>query len=103
MTRAHVIGMGRLGAHLAHRLEELDIEVTRWNRTPLNGARALSEWTGEDQPDAVFLAVSDDAHVTVAPVIGWSSASSTVAASVAVSPTDANVTLSILSEADIAT
>lgn len=61
MTRAHVIGMGRLGAHLAHRLEELDIEVTRWNRTPLNGARALSEWTGEDQPDAVFLAVSDDA------------------------------------------
>ena len=36
MTRAHVIGMGRLGAPLAHRLEELDIEVTRWNRTPLN-------------------------------------------------------------------
>lgn len=61
MTRAHVIGMGRLGTHLALRLEELDIEVTRWNRTPMDTARTLSTWSTDNQPDAVFLTVSDDA------------------------------------------
>ncbi len=66
MNRAHVIGMGRLGHHLALRLESIGITVHRWNRTPTNGARSLEEWTGDDRPDAVFLTVSDDAIETVA-------------------------------------
>ena len=69
MTRAHVIGMGRLGTHLAQRLEALDIEVTRWNRTPKKGARDLSEWTPDDQPNAVFLTVSDDALAPLAALL----------------------------------
>ena len=66
MTRAHVIGMGRLGAHLAERLDTLGIDVVRWNRSPIDGAQPLSEWTPNDRPDAVFLSVSDDAiaHMT---------------------------------------
>ena len=35
---AHVIGMGRLGRHLAQRLEDIGVQVQRWNRT--SGAEA---------------------------------------------------------------
>lgn len=66
MTRAHVIGTGRLGQHLANRLDHLRIEVTRWNRNPGEGIRPLSEWSADDAPEAVFLAVSDDGLNAVA-------------------------------------
>lgn len=66
MKSAHVIGMGRLGHHLALRLEDLGIAVQRWNRTPTEGIPSLAEWTAKTQPDAVFLTVSDDAIQPVA-------------------------------------
>ncbi|MGB1619310.1 MAG: hypothetical protein ACPHBM_06775, partial [Flavobacteriales bacterium] len=66
MKRAHVIGSGRLGRHLANRLDHLGIAVTRWNRSPQDGTLPLSEWQAGDAPDAVFLAVSDDALGAVA-------------------------------------
>ena len=66
MKRAHVIGNGRLGRHLANRLDHLGITVTRWNRSPQGGTLPLSEWHADEAPDAVFLAVSDDALGTVA-------------------------------------
>ena len=69
MKRAHVIGSGRLGRHLANRLDHLDIAVTRWNRSPQDGTLPLSEWQAGDAPDAVFLAVSDDALGAVATYI----------------------------------
>ena len=66
MNRAHVIGMGRLGRHLALRLEDLGIAVQRWNRTPTRGIPSLADWTARTRPEAVFLTVSDDAIQTVA-------------------------------------
>jgi len=66
MNRAHVIGMGRLGRHLARRLEALGVTVSRWNRSPVEGVPALEDWTAADGPDAVFLTVSDDAIGKVA-------------------------------------
>lgn len=57
---AHVIGMGRLGRHLADRLEALGLAVQRWNRSAHPGAEPLADWTPDDA-DAVFLAVADDA------------------------------------------
>lgn len=77
MKSAHVIGMGRLGRHLALRLESLGIEVQRWNRTPTEGVPSLADWTAEGQPDAVFLTVSDDAIQPVANSIRHSLDSST--------------------------
>ena len=51
MKRAHVIGSGRLGRHLANRLDHLGIAVTRWNRSPQNGTLLLTDWQAGDAPD----------------------------------------------------
>lgn len=73
IASAHVIGMGRLGRHLALRLEHLGITVYRWNRSSCPGARTMDQWDGAEPVDAVFLAVPDDAlaelAVTVAPTL----------------------------------
>ena len=62
---AHVIGMGRLGRHLADRLDAIGVATTRWNRSAAPEARSLADWNGESA-DAIFLAVSDDALSGVA-------------------------------------
>lgn len=63
---AHVIGMGRLGRHLAQRLEDIGVQVQRWNRTSGAEAQDLAHWAPIGNPEAVFLAVSDGAISTVA-------------------------------------
>lgn len=66
---AHVIGMGRLGRHLADRLEVLGVAVQRWNRSPHPDVKPLSAWA-PDGADVVFLAVADDALPELALHIG---------------------------------
>lgn len=63
---AHVIGMGRLGRHLANRLEALDISVTRWSRTAGPGTASMEGWHSAADADAAFLAVPDGAIAEVA-------------------------------------
>ena len=65
IRRAHVIGMGRLGRHLANRLEAIGITVHRWNRSPQSDAQPWADWAPGDA-DAVFLCVADDALQEVA-------------------------------------
>lgn len=69
IQNAHVIGMGRLGKHLAHRLGSLGIHVHRWSRTASAEARGLEEWPEFTECDAVFLAVPDDSIAEVAQCI----------------------------------
>lgn len=66
IASAHVIGMGRLGRHLALRLETLGVEVKRWSRTATNGGRSMEDWKEATPTDACFLAVPDEAIEQVA-------------------------------------
>lgn len=66
IMQTHVIGMGRLGAHLADRLEHQGMAVHRWSRSPRPGVRPIAEWDTLEANSAVFLAVPDDAIRAVA-------------------------------------
>ena len=68
IRNAHVIGMGRLGRHLADRLDALGVVTTRWNRSPQSDTQLLTNWEADDV-DAVFLAVSDDALGNIADTV----------------------------------
>ena len=66
IATAHVIGMGRLGRHLADRLETIGVSTQRWSRTADERVLSMDDWTGHEDADAIFLTVPDDALPTVA-------------------------------------
>ena len=66
IATAHVIGMGRLGRHLADRLETIGVNTQRWSRAADERVLSMEDWTGNAAADAIFLAVPDDALPTVA-------------------------------------
>lgn len=72
IASAHVIGMGRLGRHLALRLETLGVEVQRWSRTATMDTRSMEDWQEAKPTDACFLAVPDQAIERVAESIAES-------------------------------
>ena len=66
IATAHVIGMGRLGRHLADRLETIGVNIQRWSRAADERVLSMEDWTGHAAADAIFLAVPDDALPAVA-------------------------------------
>ena len=66
IATAHVIGMGRLGRHLADRLETIGVNTQRWSRTADDRILNMEDWSGHAAADAIFLAVPDDALPAVA-------------------------------------